>query len=327
MRNTTAKSFWIRKKYNSFIKTHPISIPKTDELLIKTIYSGISYGTEKIVYTGAVPQSQKKLMRCPFQEGEFGNDLKYGYINVGKIIEGPNDYKNKPVFTLFPHQTLFTLKKEDVTFIPDHIPLKRCLLTANMETAINALWDTLPTCGDRILVLGAGIVGILTAYVAKSIFGTDVLLVDTFTENRKIIQSLGINFSQQIPKDLKVNIAYECSGDPNSLNKLRSNLRDEAMICILSWYGDNISKVNFGEDFLSKRIKIIFSQVSKISQNRSKYWNIQERRELAISLLGDKKLDMLIEKEMLEFNNLPEFFSNIDDSKRYLCKVIDYHGE
>tara|TARA_Y100000748_G_scaffold240805_1_gene204986 strand:- start:171 stop:1154 length:984 start_codon:yes stop_codon:yes gene_type:complete len=327
MKKLQTESFWIRKKNDSHIKKHTISLPEKNEVLIKTIYSGISYGTEKVVYMGKVPKSQKFLMRCPYQDGEFGSNVKYGYMNVGKVIEGSKAYKGKNVYTLFPHQTLYSLKESEIVEIPKLIPLKRCLLAANMETAINAMWDTLPSCGDKILIIGAGVVGLLMGYVLKSIIGLEVLIIDTDSSKSKITKLFDLDFETEIPEAYRANIIYECSGNSSIINNLSKHVKDEATICILSWYGNSISKINFGEEFLSKRIKFIFSQVSKVSHNRSKYWNNLERRELAIKLLNNKILDNLIESSMVKFENLPKFFSKINKNKKYYCKVVDYGVE
>ena len=324
MSKLTAESFWVKKRNASFIKQHSLSIPQKNQALIKTIYSGISYGTEKIVYTGSVPKSQRKLMKCPFQEGEFGGIVKYGYMSIGKVIEGSKAYKNKYVYTLFPHQTQYVIDEKDLVVIPSSVPIKRCLLTANMETAINAMWDTLPSCGDKILIIGGGIVGLLMAYILKTIPGIEILLIDEDNQKSKMAKLFNIKFSQKIPESYQANIIYECSGNASVISKLSPHIKDEATICILSWYGDNITKVKFGEEFLSKRAKIIFSQVSKVSHNRSKYWENSDRKKLAISLLDDEKLDYLIEKNMIRFHDLPKFFLNISKHKTFYCKVVDY---
>ena len=324
MKKINVKSFWIKKRNSGFIKKHIINPPKKSEVLIKTIYSGISFGTEKVVFTGSVPKSQIKMMRCPHQEGEFGSDVKYGYMNVGKVIEGSKEFKDKFVYTLFPHQDFFVLREEELVIIPSSVPKKRCLLTANMETSLNAIWDTLPSPGDKAIVIGAGIVGILTAYLLKSIKGMDVTIIDTDKVKAKYAKHFGINFQDRIRKCPKANFIYECSGNPNVLNSLSTLSEEEATICILSWYGNQISKNKFGEDFLSKRLKIIFSQVSKIPQNRIKQWNNKSRRELAIGLLSDKKLDKLIEKKEIKFANLEKFFKN-NKGKNYMCNVVSYN--
>ena len=262
-------SFWVKKKNSGFIKEHFIDKPKSSEALIKTVYSGISFGTERIVFTGSVPKSQIKMMKCPYQEGEFGSDVKYGYLNVGKVIKGSRKFKGKFVFTLFPHQDFFVLKEDDLVLIPKSIPKKRCLLIANMETALNAIWETLPAPGDKAIVVGAGVVGFIVAYLLKSIKGMDITIVDKDKTKKKYAKHFDISFSDKIKKSSKADFVYECSGNSNILNQLSTALKEEGMICVLSWYGDQVSKMNLGENFLSKRLKIVFSQVSKIPKDLS----------------------------------------------------------
>tara|TARA_Y100000590_G_scaffold286981_1_gene323067 strand:+ start:183837 stop:184814 length:978 start_codon:yes stop_codon:yes gene_type:complete len=318
------ESFWINKKNRSYIKKEKISGPIKSEVLIKTIFSGISYGTEQIVYAGKVPKSEKKLMRCPYQVGDFGSDVKYGYLNIGKIIDGETKDIGKNVFTLYPHQNLFTINESEVSLIPRKIPLKRTLLTANMETAINALWDTLPTSGDKCVVIGAGIVGILMAYLLNSIIGVDVVIIDKDKKKKNIANLFDLNFDTSLSKTMRANFIYECSGDSKIINKLGKFTENEATICILSWYGTNQSRINFGEHYLSKRLNIIFSQVSKISKNRIKNWTNKTRRDFAINLLNNKKLDYLIDKNEIKFHKLPNFFKN-SKNKNFFCKVVNYN--
>lgn len=323
MKTIKAESYWVKGSKKGYIKSHVISPPSKNELLIKTLYSGISFGTEKIVFTGDVPTSQRELMRCPYQEGSFGRDVKYGYINIGKVIDGKASYLNKNIFSLFPHQSKYVLREDEALIIPKNIPLKRCLLIPNMETAINGIWDTLPSLGDKILIVGAGIVGCLTAYLANKLFGNDVLLVDKDIQKKSIAKKLNLEFTSSIPKTYKANIIYECSGNAKVLNNIQKNISKESKLCILSWYGNQISKIKMGEEFFSKRASIKFSQVSSLPENRLHNWNHFKRRELAIEMLNDKKLDILIDKKVIDFRDLPSFFGK-NLTKNYMCKVVKY---
>ena len=323
MKILKAQSYWIKKPNKGYIKSHPIDYPTDKQLLVKTIYSGISFGTEKIVYDGKVPASQVELMRCPHQEGIFGKDIKYGYINVGKVIMGNNKYLGKNIFSLYPHQTKYVIDNTQVTVIPKEIPLKRCLLIPNMETAINGIWDTLPTLGDKVAIIGAGVVGCLTAYLVSRLIGSDVILIDTNIKKKSIAKKLNIPFYNLLPKNYFADIIFECSGNSDVLNSLQKNVNYESKICILSWYGNQISKIKMGEEFFSKRTNIKFSQVSRISESRLSNWNHNKRRELAINMLNEKKLDILVEKKMINFDQLPSFF-NTNISKSFMCKAVKY---
>jgi len=324
MKTISTKSFWIKKSNIGYIKAQKIKPPKRNQVLIKTLYSGISYGTEKIIFNGKVPVNQVKAMKCPYQEGDFGKDVKYGYLNIGKIIKGDKKLEGKHIFSLFPHQNFYTLDKNDVITIPNNIPIKRCLLTANMETAINATWDVMPKKGDNIFIIGAGVVGLLLGYYIKSLKGISSTIVDKDKSKRKYAKHLGLKFKNNLQKNFKANIIYECTGDASILNNLAHHIETEGKICILSWYGNKKSNVSFGENFFSKRLKIIFSQVSKIPESHSKKWNLKSRRKFAIKQLFDDKLDILIEKNEIRFEELPKFFKNNINKNNFVCNIIKY---
>ena len=318
------KSYWVDKKNKGYFKSGKISSINSDELIVKTLFSGISYGTEKLVHSGKVPNSQKNLMKCPYQEGDFGNDIKYGYINVGKVVDGDKSYLGSNIFSLYPHQDFYKIPYNEVLIIPDKIPLTRCLLIPNLETAINAIWDTLPSAGDRILVIGAGIVGLLTAYLINKIPGVNLFIVDKDSSKSKIAKKLGIKFLDTIPKKFNARFIYECTGDHRVLNSIRNNITVNSTICVLSWYGDKKSEIALGENFFSKRAKLIMSQVSKISPTRFDLTN-QDRRKIALDILeASNDLDYLVEKKYVNFDHLDEFFSNKKNHNNFLCKVVKY---
>lgn len=318
------KSYWIDKKNKGYFKSGKISSINSGELIVKTLFSGISYGTEKLVHSGKVPNSQKNLMKCPYQEGDFGNDIKYGYINVGKVVDGDKSYLGSNIFSLYPHQDFYKIPYNEVLIIPDKIPLTRCLLIPNLETAINAIWDTLPSAGDRILVIGAGIVGLLTAYLINKIPGVNLFIVDKDSSKSKIAKKLGIKFLDTIPKKFDARFIYECTGDHRVLNSIRNNITVNSTICVLSWYGDKKSEIALGENFFSKRAKLIMSQVSKISPTRFDLTN-QDRRKIALDILeASNDLDYLVEKKYVNFDHLDEFFSNKKNHNNFLCKVVKY---
>ena len=318
------KSYWIDKKNKGYFKFGEISSINSNEIVVKTLFSGISYGTEKLVYSGKVPKSQRNLMKCPYQEGDFGNDIKYGYINVGKVVDGDKSYLGNNIFSLYPHQDFYKIPSNEALIIPNKIPLSRCLLIPNLETAINAVWDTLPSAGDRILVIGAGIVGLLTAYLINKIPGVNLFIVDKDSSKSKITKKLGINFLNAIPKKFDARFIYECTGDHRILNSLKNNITVNSTICVLSWYGDKKSDIALGENFFSKRAKLIMSQVSKISPSRCDLTN-QDRRKIALEILdASNDLDHLIEKKYVKFNDLDKFFSNRKNHNNFLCKVVKY---
>ena len=158
-------SLWLKSENKPFIKKKILSYKKNSKtVLVKTLYSGISKGTERLVASGNISKDQFDIMKSPFQEGSFSFPIKYGYINVGKIVEGPKKYLNKNTFCLYPHQSLFKIDINNVNILKGNGDIRKYLLTANMETAINIFWDTQAKLNNKILIVGMGSVGILTAY-------------------------------------------------------------------------------------------------------------------------------------------------------------------
>ena len=157
----TARAYWLREPGSGEIRSADLPDPGPGEVLVRTLVSGVSRGTEALVFRGGVPESQYAAMRAPFQEGDFPGPVKYGYLNVGLVEAGPHDLVGRTVFCLYPHQTAYVVPAEAVTVVPDDVPARRAVLAGAVETAVNALWDARPLLGDRVAVVGAGMVGLL----------------------------------------------------------------------------------------------------------------------------------------------------------------------
>ena len=173
-----------------------IAPPGAGEVRVKTLYSAISRGTESLVFGGRVPVSEFERMRAPFMEGDFPFPVKYGYAAVGRVESGGGALQDKNVFALFPHQTAFNIPASAAVALPQDVPPRRAVLAANMETALNGVWDAAPGPADRIAVLGAGVVGSLVAYLCGRIPGTDVTLVDINPGRTKLAGTLGVGFAE-----------------------------------------------------------------------------------------------------------------------------------
>src|SRR5687767_10537698 len=192
------RGFWITGARSGEIRAEELLAPAAGEVLIEARYSGISRGTEALIFEGRVPESEYQRMRCPNQSGEFPAPVKYGYANVGRVVEGSELLLGKPVFCLYPHQTAYVVPESAVFPLPAGVPPERAVLGANMETAVNALWDGLPRLGDRITVVGAGVVGSLCAYLARRLAGTDVELVDIQSARADVAATLGAHFTSPV---------------------------------------------------------------------------------------------------------------------------------
>jgi threonine dehydrogenase-like Zn-dependent dehydrogenase len=166
----TARAFWTVAPGQGEIRTETLAPPGPGQVLVRALTSGISRGTEAMVFQGRIPASQHQVMRCPFQAGELPFPVKYGYASVGLVEAGPAELVGKRVFALHPHQDRYVLPAESVLPVPDAVPTSRAVLAANMETALNGLWDAAPRLGDRISVIGAGVVGCLAAALAARLW-------------------------------------------------------------------------------------------------------------------------------------------------------------
>lgn len=290
-------------------------------VLVNTLYSGISRGTERLVFTGNVPQSEFQRMRGPAQEGDFSFPVKYGYCAVGTVMEG--ELSGEHVFALHPHQTAFRAPHEMLTVIPQEVPLERAVLAANMETAINILWDSAAGAGDRIAVVGAGVVGALVGYLAAQLPGAEVTLVDTNPARASLATTLGCHFVS--PGEIldPCDVVVHTSASQAGLHTALSLAGQEATVVEASWHGNAMVGVPLGEAFHSKRLTLVSSQVGQLPAIRTPRWNHARRLATALRLLRDPVLDVLITGET-PLAQLPAEYGTILNNPATLCHRVVY---
>jgi 2-desacetyl-2-hydroxyethyl bacteriochlorophyllide A dehydrogenase len=297
---------------------------KPNECRVRMLYSGISRGTESLVYSGLVPQTEWQRMRCPFQVGEFSYPVKYGYCAVGVVEYGQADMIGKTVFSLSPHQSYINLPTSALTILPSSLSPKRAILIANMETALNAVWDAAPSIADRILVVGAGVVGCLVAYLCGQIAGTDVTLVDIDKTRHSIATHLGVKFALPHNAPHNCDVVIHASGNPAGLRTALLCAGNEATVLELSWYGTKEVSIPLGEAFHARRLKLISSQVGQIATSHRARWDFKRRLTAAINLLNDERLDVLISDE-IAFEDLPACLPDIFNPKsKALAPLVSY---
>lgn len=320
-----ADAFWITGESTGEIRTTSLPEPSPNDVTVSTLYSAISRGTESLVFRGAVPSSEHQRMRAPFQEGDFPWPVKYGYINVGQVEQGPEPLKGQTVFCLFPHQSHYVVAADAVTVVPATIPASRAVLCANLETAINALWDAQPSLGDHITVVGAGVVGCLVAWLAAAIPGCDVELVDINTGRAELAALLGARFRLPGEAQKDRDLVIHASASEQGLSTSLSLAGFESTVLELSWYGDRQVQVPLGQAFHSQRLQIRCSQVGHIAPGQRARWSYQRRLALAMKLLADDRLDALISGES-DFATLPQSYAELmDGGQDVLCHRIRYH--
>jgi threonine dehydrogenase-like Zn-dependent dehydrogenase len=271
---------------------------------VRSLWSGLSRGTERLVFEGRVSILDNDRMRAPMQEGDFPFPVKYGYCAVGVVEEGPDALLGRTVFALHPHQDRFVAPVTMLTPVPDDVPARRAVLAANMETALNALWDSGAGPGDRIMVVGSGVVGLLVGYLAGRMPGAEVTMVDIDLSRRAIATALGTAFSKPLDAPVGADVVFHTSASAAGLACALACAGTEGTIVEMSWYGDRMVPVPLGGDFHSRRLKLLSSQVGQIAPSRRPRWDHGRRMGMALSLLADDRLDALI-TETVAFEHLP----------------------
>ncbi len=291
---TDTRAFWVVRPGYGEIRAETLAAPGPGDLLIRAVASGVSRGTETLVFRGLVPPSQHRVMRCPFQAGDFPGPVKYGYSSVGLVEIGPPELVGRLVFTLHPHQERYVVPAAVALPVPDGVPPARAVLAANLETAVNALWDARPCIGDRIAVVGAGVVGSLVAGLAARLPGTSVELIDLDPARASLAQALGCRFALPGAASGNADLVIHASGDPAGLVTALGLAAFEALVLDLSWYGDRPVSLPLGEAFHSRRLRLQSSQVGAVAPARRAGRSHRDRLELALALLADPVYDRVL---------------------------------
>ncbi|MFN3891132.1 MAG: zinc-dependent alcohol dehydrogenase [Beijerinckiaceae bacterium] len=304
----TERALWFEGPERAAIRPAPLAAAGAGQARVRTLFSGISRGTERLVFNGKAPPSEHARMRCPMQEGEFSFPVKYGYCAVGITEEGPAELIGRTVFALHPHQTGFVADAGLLRPLPEELPPRRAVLSANMETALNALWDSGAGPGDRIVIVGAGVVGMLTAWLAASLPGADVTLVDVEPSREAIAMKIGVPFAKADAFAARgcaeADVVFHASASAGGLGLAIASAGMEARVVEMSWYGEGAVAAPLGGAFHSKRLRLISTQVGQVSPSRRPRWDYARRMTKAMELLRDDRLDALIDVEVA-FDDLP----------------------
>ena len=321
-----ALAFWLRAPGCGEIRPVTLPEPGRDDVVVRTLRSGVSRGTETLVFRGGVPPGQYAAMRAPFQEGDFPGPVKYGYLNVGAVEHGPPALRGRTVFCLYPHQTAYVVPAGAVTVVPEGVPPARAVLAGTVETAVNALWDAAPLLGDRATVVGAGMVGCCVARLLSRYPGLQVTLVDIDAGRADVAAALGVDFA--LPADAADgrDVVVHTSASSSGLQRSLDLLAPEGTVIDLSWYGDAEVRLSLGGAFHSSRLGIRASQVGTVSPSRSGRRTTADRLALALDLLRDPAFDALTTGQS-PFVELPDVMARLAaGSLPALCHTITYGG-
>jgi threonine dehydrogenase-like Zn-dependent dehydrogenase len=263
-------------------------------------------------------------MRAPFQEGEFGGPVKYGYLSVGTVEDGPDELLDRDVFCLFPHQDRYVVPLDALTPLPEGVPPRRAVLAGAVETAVNALWDAGPRIGDRVAVVGAGMIGCAVAALLRTFPLQRLQLVDVDVGREPVAAALGVELVDPSAASGDCDIVLHSSATPQGLTRSLELLGDEGEVIELSWYGERTVPVRLGSVFHPRRLAIRASQVSEIAAARRARRGHADRLSLALHLLRDDAFDALVTGSS-PFTELPETMRRLASGELpALCHVIDY---
>jgi threonine dehydrogenase-like Zn-dependent dehydrogenase len=319
-----ARAFWLAEPGRGELRSETLPAPAAGDAVVRTLFTGVSRGTEALVYLGQVPSSERTRMRAPFQVGEFPAPVKYGYSNVGVVESGPTELVGRYVFCLYPHQTRYVVPANALRVLPAGLPPARAVLAANLETAVNSLWDAGPRIGDRIGIVGAGTVGCLVAWLAARIVGTRVELIDVDIRKATTAAALGVSFRTPEAAMRELDLVVHTSGTADGLATALELAAFEATVVELSWYGTNSPTVPLGGAFHSRRLTLRSSQVGAIATAQRARWDYTRRMQLALELLAHSELDALITGES-RFDELPAVLARLATAADYtLCHRIVY---
>ena len=318
-----AEAYWVTATGHGELRPEALPRRQVGEALVRTLYSGGSRGTERVVHGGHVPPRVAERMHAPHQEGDFPGPVKYGYLNVGTVEEGPDEWRGKTVFSLHPHQDYYVVPTSQLTEIPKDIPARRAVLTGIVEVAVNALWEAGPRLGDRVAVVGGGLVGGALATLLRKFPLGRLQLVDANPDKQQLANKLGIEFAE--PRNAKndCDVVFHCSATDEGLKLSLQLAGDDSDVIELSWFADKEATLPLGEDFHARRLNIRSSQVGAVALPRRHRRTTAQRLETAAEALKDPLFDTFLTSECL-FRNLPATLASLLERRGGFCHVVAY---
>jgi NADPH:quinone reductase-like Zn-dependent oxidoreductase len=323
--NNVAHALWYVGAGRAELRAEELGPLSNGAVRVRALHGALSRGTEALIFAGRVPESEFDRMRAPFMAGAFPFPVKYGYSVVGRVEAGPAELRDRLVFALYPHQTRFVIPAGAAVPLPEGHPPARAVLAPNMETALNAIWDAEPKPGDRIAIVGAGVVGSLVGYLCRKLIpDAHVTLVDINPRRSEIAKMFGLDFATPDTAPTECNLVMHTSATAAGLKTALNLARDEATVLELSWYGAGDVPVPLGGAFHSRRLRLVSSQVGKVAPSHRANWTLRTRLEAALAYTADPKLDVLI-APAVSFNDLPVRLPQIlAPASGILCQRIDY---
>ena len=322
-----ATAYWTVAAGQGELRREHLPEPGSDQVRVRTLVSGISRGTELLVHRHAVPESVRALMRCPFQDGDLPGPVKYGYLSVGVVEAGRPELLGRRVFCLHPHQDVYVVPIDAVTAVPDDVPAERAVLAGTVETAVNALWDGAPRIGDRVAVIGAGMVGLSVAALLRHFPLERLQLIDIDPAKAAIADRIGVRLIDPDAAAGDCDLVFEASASAGGVATALRLCGDEAEVIELSWFGEMRPGIPLGADFHARRLTLRASQVGRVAPARAARRSTSDRLKLALDLLRDDAFDALLAPPVA-FADLPDTLRAMDAGRATtLCQLISYPQE
>ncbi len=319
-----ATAYWTVEPGRGELRRELLSPPREGEVLVRALRSGVSRGTESLVHRGQVPEPVWELMRAPFQEGDFPGPVKYGYLSVGVVEQGPTTLQGRRVFCLYPHQDRYVVSATALSIVPDAVPSDRAVLAGPVETALNALWDAAPRFGDRVAVVGAGMIGASVAALLRRFPLDHLELIDPDSRRNDMASALGVDLVAPEAASGNCDVVFHCSATESGLRRSLEIAADEGEIVELSWFGQNEPRMPLGADFHARRLILRASQVGVVSAARRARRTPADRRAVALQALGDEVFDALLTGPV-PFAELPSAMESIvSGATPATCHVVTY---
>jgi len=309
------RAFWTIAPGVGELRDETLPAPSPGETRIHALASGISRGTEATIFAGRVPSSQFDTMRAPLMAGDFPFPVKYGYALVGRTDDGTR------VFVLHPHQAVCNAPAAMCIPLPAALPTHRAVLAANMETALNIAWDAAPLAGERMMVVGAGVVGLLTAWLLARTPGADVAVIDIDPARRSLAEAFGCRFAPPDAAPADRELVVHTSSTEAGLRTALAAAGFEGRIIEASWFGDRAPALPLGEAFHARRLRLIASQVGAVSPAMRGRRSHGERLAMALDLLADPVFDRLLDT-VVPFADLPRRMPGLLAGG--LCHIVTY---
>ena len=298
-----ARALWAVAPGQCQLRSEALPEPGEGEVVVQALFGAVSRGTEALVLSGRVPASEHERMRGPHMGGSFPFPVKYGYCTAGQVTAGALPAGPR-VFCLHPHQEAFVVPASDVVVLPDGTPTERAVLGPNLETAINVVWDAQLSLGDRVVVVGGGVVGCLVAWLAGQVPGVDVQLVDP-APRAEVAAALGVRHVLPSQAEGDADVVVHASGHPDGAATALGLAGVEARVVEASWFGARSVPLPLGEAFHSRRLTYRSSQVGQLPPQRRPRWSHARRIQLALRLAAAPALAALFDRE-LAFDALAE---------------------